>query len=380
MSHLPCTDRATLAPRRRPAGGGLIRPAAIHHLVEQQAAARPQTIAVVAGDERLSYAELNRRANRLAHLLRSRGVGPGQRIGIVLGRTATLIVAVLAVLKAGGAYVPLDPSYPAERLAGMLHDSGLTVLLTTAAHAASLPAHAADTIMLDDDPLLAAQPDADPEPQAGCDDPAYVIYTSGSTGVPKGVVVSHGNLLHVYHAWATSYNLATRRCHLQMASFSFDVFSGDLVRALCAGATLVLCPRELLLDAPALYALMRAEHVDSAEFVPAVIRSLRQYLQTSGQRLDFMRLLVVGSDVWYMHEYRALAALCGPATRLISSYGVSEATIDSTFFEGTAPELADERIVPIGRAFLAPRSMCWTMPASRWRLGFPASSTWAALG
>ena len=138
--------------------------------------------------------------------------------------------------------------------------------------------------------------------------------------------------------------------HLQMASISFDVFSGDLVRALCSGGKLVLAPQEHLFNPAELYRLMREERVDCAEFVPAVVRDLMKFVTASGQSLDFMRLLVVGSDAWSATEYAALQELCGAATRVINSYGVSEATIDSSFFEGPVTAGADA-VLPVGRAF-----------------------------
>ena len=135
-----------------------------------------------------------------------------------------------------------------------------------------------------------------------------------------------------------------------MASISFDVFSGDLVRALCSGGTLVLAPQEHLFNPADLYRLMRDEGIDCAEFVPAVARDLVKHVVDTGQSLDFMRLMVVGSDSWYASEYAAIRGLCGRA-RVINSYGVSEATIDSTYFESAALELSSDAMVPIGRPF-----------------------------
>ncbi len=181
---------------------------------------------------------------------------------------------------------------------------------------------------------------------------AYVVYTSGSTGKPKGVMVAHGSLCNAYRAWEDAYRLRTEATsHLQMASCAFDVFTGDWTRALCSGGKLVLCPRDILLDGPKLYDLMRRERVDCAEFVPAVLRHLVTHLEETGQSLSFMRLLVAGSDVWYAGEYRRIRGMCGPQTRLINSYGLTEATIDSTYFEGTALDLPEDRPVLIGLPF-----------------------------
>lgn len=185
---------------------------------------------------------------------------------------------------------------------------------------------------------------------AGPDSPAYVITTSGSTGRPKAVRVSHRNLASAYAAWRQEYRLETDvRVHLQAADPSFDVFTGDLVRALCSGGSLVLADRDLLFDTTRLYRTMRQERVDCVEFVPAVVRGLMDHCAREGLRLDFLRLLVVGSDVWSVGEYRRLAELCGPGTRLVNSYGLTEATIDSACFEGPVDDLGSGAMVPVGR-------------------------------
>ncbi len=320
----------------------------VHERFTDQATRQPEAIAVVGAGEPLSYGALEARSNRLACRLRALGLGPEERVGVCLERSPSLLVAVLGVLKAGGAYVPLDPDYPPERLAYMLADSGARVLLTESALLPRLPRTAARTLVLDTeepgDPGAVAPPVAVAPEQL-----AYVIYTSGTTGRPKGTLVPHRALENAYCAWEAAYGLGELRAHLQLASFSFDVFTGDWVRALCSGAKLVLCPRELLLEPAQLYALMRQEAVDAAEFVPAVMRALVAHLEQSAQRLDFMKLLVVGSDSWHADEYTQFRRCCGPQTRLVNSYGVTEATIDSTYFE--ARVLPVEEPLPIGRPF-----------------------------
>ncbi|MCG8351746.1 MAG: amino acid adenylation domain-containing protein [Chloroflexales bacterium] len=325
----------------------------VHELFAAQAERQPAAIAITWAGEHVSYAELNRRANQLAHYLRRQGVGPETLVAICADRSIEVIVAVLGVLKAGGTYVPLDPSYPVERLAFMLDDAQPAALITTDATAQRLSGSAVQRLInLDTDwPAIAQEPERDPERSATLDNLAYVIYTSGSTGQSKGVMITHRSLANAYLAWEDAYALTLDDCHLQMASFSFDVFAGDLVRALCSGGRLLLCPRELLLEAPRLYALMAAERVTCAEFVPAVLRGLMQYLDQSEQKLDSMHLLICGSDSWYVSEYRQFQRRCGPATRLINSFGLTEATIDSTYFEQTTLSLSADQLVPIGRPF-----------------------------
>jgi len=312
-----------------------------HRLFEAQAARTPDNIAVAWQDERLTYRELNRRANQLANYLRKLGVGHETLVAICMERSLEMIVSVWGVLKAGGAYVPIDPLYPADRIAFMLDDSQAPIALTQQALVPSFSNQKSEInnqqlICVDSDwPAISLASDDDPIALTTPNNLAYMIYTSGSTGRAKGTLITHRNLVNAYRAWEVAYELHAVSSHLQMANFAFDVFSGDFVRALCSGGKLVLCPREFLLDAPRLYDLMRREHIDCAEFVPAVLRGLIQHLDQTQQALDFMRLLICGSDSWYVEEYRHFKRFCGPRTRLVNSFGLTEATIDSSYYEVT---------------------------------------------
>ncbi|MFJ4963844.1 amino acid adenylation domain-containing protein [Streptomyces sp. NPDC088729] len=329
----------------------------VHALIGRVAAERPAAVAVTMpsakGTHRLTYAELERRATRAAGRLRALGVGSGSVVVVCLDKSPELVVTLLAVLKAGGAYLPVRPDQPADRLAHLVRTTGaaLVVVADGLAREASDPAVAAVGLAElygagDDARAAAGVPPEAVDPDA----PAYVITTSGSTGRPKAVRVSHRNIASAYAAWRQEYRLETDvRVHLQMADPSFDVFTGDLVRALCSGGNLVLADRDLLFDTPRLYRTMRQERVDCAEFVPAVVRGVMDHCVREGLRLDFLRLLVVGSDAWSVGEFRRLGELCGPATRLVNSYGLTEATIDSAFFEGPVDDLEAGLMVPIGR-------------------------------
>jgi amino acid adenylation domain-containing protein len=313
----------------------------------------PDAVAVVFADQHLTYQELNARANQLAHYLQDRGVGAEVLVGICLERSLDLIVALLAVLKAGGAYVPLDPSYPSDRLEYMLSNSQVSLLIAQRDLRERIPALDIPIVYLDTiSPNIVNYSYDNLASTAKPSSLAYVIYTSGSTGQPKGVMVAHRSLVNAYWAWDSAYELRRRtRSHLQMANFSFDVFTGDWVRALCSGSKLVLCPREFLLAPKQLYQLMTENAIDFAEFVPAVIRPLIEYLEQTKQNLNFMQVLVVGSDSWYVQEYLTLQRLCGSQTRSINSYGVSEATIDSSYFELDTVNLPTDALVPIGKPF-----------------------------
>ncbi|GAA2230842.1 hypothetical protein GCM10010413_30610 [Promicromonospora sukumoe] len=311
----------------------------VHELFERHVAATPDAPALTVGAETVTYGELDDRADRLARRLRADGVRPGQRAGIRLDRGTELFVAMWAVLKAGGAYVPLDPAYPAERLEAMVADSRPVVVVDDAYLAAS-----AGTDLREDDL-------AGPGTTAGPDDPAYVIYTSGSTGTPKGVVVTHANLVHAARMWHQAYGLRPEWTFLQAASFSFDMFVGETLRAHLSGGRLVVAPRETLLDPADLYALMRTEQVRTTELVPAVLRALLDHVEEAGEDLTFVHLLIGGGEKWHVGEYRRAQRLVGPAGRVVNSYGVTEATVDNVYFDGSVDHLADDEPLPIGRPF-----------------------------
>ncbi|MTJ48116.1 non-ribosomal peptide synthetase [Dolichospermum sp. UHCC 0259] len=327
----------------------------IHQLFEAQVIKNSDAVAAVFEEKQLTYQELNQRANQLANYLQKQGVKPEVLVGICLERSLELVVAVLGILKAGGAYLPIDPAYPQERLTYMLTDAQVSIILTQKQLLAVLPDENRQTICIDSEwQKITKESLENPLNQVNINHLAYVIYTSGSTGKSKGVMIEHRNLINTYFAWEEAYKLTAITAHLQMASFSFDVFSGDLVRALCSGAKLVISPRELLLEPEKLYQLMLREKVDCAEFVPGVLRNLIQYLEQTQKRLDFLKLLICGSDSWYIQEYDKFRQYCGDKIRLINSFGLTEATIDSTYFETDTTnlsQLSKDQLVPIGKPF-----------------------------
>ena len=327
----------------------------IHHLFEEQVARTPEATALVSPleEKRLTYRELNQRANQLAHHLQALGIGPDVLVGICVERSLDMIVGLMGVLKAGGAYVPMDPNYPTDRLGFMVAESEAPILLTQEKCLSALPEHNAQVICLDRDwPTIAQEPITNPVSAVAPHHRVYCIFTSGSTGRPKGAQITHQNFVSNLYAYVDAYQVHdTVTSTLQMASFSFDMFGADLQRTLWHGAKLVICPQEWLLDPERLYALMRTEQIDFAQFVPAVLRSLVNYLEKTGQDLRFMNILNAGGDVWYMHEYERFKAFCSPTTRIVNSYGVTECTIDSSYFEHTDEQVPLEGIVPIGRPF-----------------------------
>jgi natural product biosynthesis luciferase-like monooxygenase protein len=213
--------------------------ACVHRLIEARVRSAPDSTAVSARGRSLGYRELDARANRLARQLAAQGVGPGVLVGVCLERTLELPVALLAVLKAGGAYVPLDPAYPAERLALVVEDAGIAVLVTQQDLVARLPAHAARVVRVDADAAeIARQPDAAYDGGARASDLAYVIYTSGSTGRPKGVMVEHRNVVNFFAGMDA--HLRGPGVWLAVTSLSFDISVLELLWTLARGFEVVL--------------------------------------------------------------------------------------------------------------------------------------------
>ena len=324
----------------------------IHHMFEEQAEKNPEAVAVTDGHRSLSYGELEGKANRLARYLQRLGVGPESLVGICLERSPSMLIAILGIWKAGGAYVPLDPLYPTERLHLMLDDAGARVLIVQESLRPRLGEPSIPVVFLDSDWEKIEQESPErPTSDVGLDNLVYVLYTSGSTGKPKGVMVRHRGLVNAFHGWRQAYDLSPLRSYLGIANITFDVFLGDIIRPLASGTKFVLCPREILFSPDKLYDLMIREEVDYLEIVPAVLRPLLVYLGQSGRRLDFLRVIVCGADSWMVGEYRQLKRFSGEKTRVFNSYGVTEATVDNTFYEGGLEGYADDQVLPLGIAY-----------------------------
>lgn len=216
------------------------RDVCVHQLVEQQVSRTPDVTAVVFEDQALSYRELDARSNRLAHHLRELGVGPDELVGVCVERSLDLVVSILAVQKAGGAYVPLDPAYPQDRLAFMIEDSGVSVLLTQRPLCDQLPPHAARVVCVDDESALASQSSENPDSGVRPDNLAYVIYTSGSTGKPKGVMVEHRNVVNFFRGMDAVIAHDPPGTWFAVTSLSFDISVLELFYTLARGFKLVV--------------------------------------------------------------------------------------------------------------------------------------------
>jgi amino acid adenylation domain-containing protein/non-ribosomal peptide synthase protein (TIGR01720 family) len=248
----------------------------VHAQFERQSLGTPDAVALVFGARQLTYGQLNAQANRLAADLQARGVGPDVRVGIAVERGLEMIVGLLAILKAGGAYVPLDPAYPEDRLAYMMQDSGLSLLLTQAHLLQQLPIPAGVEsllVELSDEPLE-AWVSANPTLGCGPDNLAYVIYTSGSTGKPKGVMVPHGALSNFLASMGKQPGLSAADRILSLTTFSFDIFGLEVYLPLTVGARAVLVDKDTTLDPDGILDIVRDNRVTALQATPSTWRML----------------------------------------------------------------------------------------------------------
>ncbi|HEX7243181.1 MAG TPA: amino acid adenylation domain-containing protein, partial [Longimicrobiaceae bacterium] len=310
-------------------------------LFAAQAARTPDAVAVAApGDGSLTYAALAERSGRLADALRGLGVGPEVRVGVCVERGPEMVVALLAVLRAGGAYVPLDPEYPAERLAWMLADSAVPVLLTQAPLVERLPAHGARTVLLDAPLPPGGERGAAAEPAP--ENLAYVIYTSGSTGRPKGVMVEHRNLANLLLGTRDAFGLREGDVYPALGSFAFDISLMEMFAPLVTGGTVRVVERERILDVERLVEELAGSTV--LHVVPAVMRRAAAAVRAGPGTLPGMRRILVGGDVVapdLVPEIRA--AFPGAEVRIM--YGPTETTVLATGHLVDAEETVDRALM-----------------------------------
>jgi amino acid adenylation domain-containing protein len=324
------------------------RDTCLHELFEAQVERSPDSVAVVFEDTLLSYRQLNAQANRLAHYLRGREVGPDTLVGICVERSLAMMVGILGILKAGGAYVPLEPSYPRERLDYMIADSAPTVLLTQASVLDRLSLTQVPILLLDlDFEMLGDFPTDNPrrdEVGLTAGHLAYVIYTSGSTGEPKGVMNAHTGVVNPM-LWAQDeYGLGSDDRILQKTTFSFDVSVWEFFLPLLSGAQLVIARPGGHLDPRYLAEIIERERITIVHFVPSMLQAFLDHGVTDGcQRVR--HLLCSGEELPYALQLRCEASL--PIVELHNLYGPTEAAVHVTSW--LCRSGVYEGIVPIGR-------------------------------
>ena len=314
----------------------------LHKLFEARAAAAPDSTALIFGEERLSYRQLNARANQLAHRLRGLGIGPDSLVSICLERSVEMVVAVLGVLKAGGAYVPLDPASPAERLAWLLEDSRSPILITSSTLLDRLPSHEAELLVLDDErDALAHERDENPCTTATAHNLAYVIYTSGSTGRPKGTLVTHYNVTRLFAATQPWFEFTERDVWTLFHSYAFDFSVWELWGALLYGGRLVVVPYAVSRSPAAFYELLVKERVTVLNQTPSAFRQLIQAEEEAGVSPDLsLRLVIFGGEVLELQSLRPWYERHGSTSpRLVNMYGITETTVHVTYRPLTASDL-----------------------------------------
>ncbi|MCO8170249.1 non-ribosomal peptide synthase/polyketide synthase [Pseudomonas sp. 21LCFQ02] len=324
-------------------------PASVQALFQAQAGATPDGRAVTCAGQSLSYAELNSRANRLAHRLVELGVGPEVRVGLALRRSLDMVVGLLAVLKAGGAYVPLDPEYPQQRLSYMIEDSGISVLLghdALFAQLAPLPAGVQAWSLEQDSAALADYPGTNLPERSQPEHLAYLIYTSGSTGLPKGVAVTQGPLAMHLQAVGELFATNPADCELHFYSINFDAASERLLVPLLFGAEVVLREQGQW-DAESVCGLIRTHNINVLGFTPSYGGQLAQWLRSHDETLP-VRLIITGGEALTPEHLHNLRDSFTPQT-VINAYGPTETVVMPT--ASTAPAQLPQGLgsVPIGR-------------------------------
>jgi amino acid adenylation domain-containing protein len=356
---LPVAERARIVYEWNATFADFPRDIAVHRLFEDQANRTPDAVAVVCGEERITFAELDVRANRIAHRLRAMGVRRETLVGLSVDRSIAMVVGLVGILKAGGAYVPLDPAFPRDRLEFMMTDSGMAVLVTEARLAAELPFTGGRVLCLDTEAATLLNESTAPLGHGGADDAtpedlAYVIYTSGSTGKPKGVSVPHRAVVNFVTSMAREPGLKDGDVLLAVTTLSFDIAVLELHVPLAVGARIVLATREIATDGALLRATIEQQGVNVMQATPATWR------------------LLIGAG-WKGHDhFKALAGgeplprdLAGELTRRTGSlwnmYGPTETTVWSTCHRvtgsgriligkpiaNTTVYILDERMTPV---------------------------------
>ncbi len=325
----------------------------IHQLFEAQVQRTPNAIAVVFEDQQLTYHELNRRANQLAHHLHSLGVGPEVIVGICIDRSLDMVVGLLGILKAGGAYVSLDPTYPKERLAFMLADAKVTILLTQQKLLTELPEHKAHLVCLDTNDRVISQNRSENllsgvESGVEPENVAYVIYTSGSTGKPKGVVMRHFSLSNLI-AWQLKHTTVPTAKTLQFTPVSFDVSFQEIFSTWCSGGTLVLVSEKVRRDTVALLNLITEQAVERL-FMPFVaLQQLSDVVFEGLGTIPFsLREIITAGEQLQITPTLASFFKKLPHCTLHNHYGPSESHV-VTAFTLTGPVSNWPTLPPIGR-------------------------------
>ncbi|KAA1243793.1 non-ribosomal peptide synthetase [Aquimarina sp. RZ0] len=308
-------------------------------LFGEQVVKTPDEIAIIFDENKLTYTELNERANQLAiYLRRNYDIQPDDLLAIKLDRGENLLVAILGILKSGGAYVPIDTNYPDHRIDYIEKDSNAKVII--------------DKSLFDQfEKEKSNYNKKNIVPISSPANLAYVIYTSGTTGNPKGVMITHRNVVSIYSDWKKQYALDTFKINLlQLASVSFDVFVGDICRSLLNGGTMIIPTDHVKLNPEDLYKLIEKHQVSIFEGTPGLLLPLLDYIKRNNKKYNFLRRIIFGSDSFNNEVFNNIKdQFESTDLKVINSYGATEATIDSTFYDEHNSDL--QGTTPIGKPF-----------------------------
>ncbi len=340
LGYLTDAERTQLLVDWNPTEAPLPPEGCVHQRFEAQAQHTPDAPAAIFAGEALTYSQLDRNANCLAHALRRRGVGPDTIVGVCLSRSIDIAVAVLGILKAGGAFLPLDPILPLERLQFMVADAGVSVLITQSGLADRFPSAPVHPICLDLEwPAIDREPASPPDLEVTPENLAYVIYTSGSTGKPKGVLLAHRGLSNLVNCHIQALDLGPGERVLQFAMFSFDACVAEIFTALGSGAALVFAEQDTLASAPDLEQLLIDQGITVVTLPPTMLRTL------APERLPGLRAVISAGEDCPLDVARRWSK----GRRLFNGYGPTEATVGPALYPAPDPLPKGMTRFPIGR-------------------------------
>ncbi|GHO70187.1 hypothetical protein KSC_090790 [Ktedonobacter sp. SOSP1-52] len=321
-----------------------------HKLFEAQVERTPDAIAIVLGEVQLTYQDLNRRANQLAHRLQRLGVRPETRVGICLERSLEMVISLLAVLKAGGAYVPLDPASPRARFTRLLQEVRLPLLLTSTKLRRRLPPISARILLVEQENItLAKEASANPDVSMSPDNLAYIVYTSGSTGRPKGIMIAHRGVANYLNYLARTYHLDGSSTVLQLASVAFDASVRDIFGALTTGARMLMLGPDEFKEPQAILRKIEHHQVTALmSIVPSLLRMLLEAAQEARGTYTSLQLVLTSGEPLLVADCQKVASLMGSQIQVVNQYGPTECTMTSTYY-ASAPGWHEREIVLVGK-------------------------------
>jgi amino acid adenylation domain-containing protein len=337
------TEKLQLLQQSIPAKTSPPKDKTLAELFEAQVENSSAAVAIICESQQLTYRELNQRANRLAHRLRGLGVGPDVLVGLCVERSIELVIGMLGILKAGGAYVPFDPSYPKDRLAFLLKDSDVSVLLTQKHLAANLPAHEAAVVYLDGESLRSSTGEdpreANLASRAKPDNLAYVIYTSGSTGKPKGALITHYNVVRLFQSTQEWFDFNSSDVWTLFHSSAFDFSVWEIWGALLSGGRLVVISHAVSRSPEEFAALVKQQGVTVLNQTPSAFRQLMPHLISSApSERSALRYIIFGGEALELQSLQPWFDRYGDETpKLINMYGITETTVHVTYRPITQP-------------------------------------------